>query len=137
MSAIAFKNGDIYEVSEHTDSHEHLVAALGLKDDLFLRDWIRVEFLPGENGLADASGYKLRVDEHTAPEWWEDARPSVLAKLQARIHRMIVMDKRECLLGKCWILAGKAEAKLIVSARVVAMLGSSQVGEMWDSSQVG
>ena len=136
LSAIAFKNGDVFEASQYTDSHEHLIASLGLDDtkDLFIRNWVRVEFVPG-NDVADVDKYTLRCDECESPAWWDGVSETVEKNLHRIVSKMVIRDERKCILGGCWIFAG-ARSNHVVSARIIAMLGSSQVNEMLGSSQV-
>jgi hypothetical protein len=138
MSGIAYQNGDII-TSEYTDSHEHLLADLGLSDGVSFHDrnWVRVEYT-GEN-LADIDTYALKIDEHGAPEWCDaDWKQKIAADMKARVKRMILLTgERPILLGGTWILGGDVKIKNLVNARVILMRDTSQVGMMWDTSWVG
>jgi len=158
LSALVFSDGKIFSDPEHTDSHSDLIRVRGLDDSLPLetRGWIRVEFKPDNNDTLDQPEmYKLTVDELAAPAWFDDAmRFDITERLREQVEKMIVRDRREILLGGCWILARGAEVvsvkngliqmmydssrvnAMLGSSRVNAMLGSSQVNEMWDSSRV-
>ena len=129
LCAIAMANGDII-ADDHTDSHEHLVAAHGLRDDGVLgaggRAWARVEFLPPEDAdkIADLSAWVLRVDETEAPPWWEEQSGRVRAALAARVERMIVCDERACLLGGCWIVLPGARVGAVIGGRIAHAKGA-------------
>ena len=120
-SAIALKNGDIIH-DDHTDSHEILIAAHGLKDDgRATRTWVRVEFVPTEGweGVEDETKWTLKLDESNTPAWWEDVRERVRASLWAVVQRNIVKDERKCLLGGTWILLPGSRVRQIVGGRIL------------------
>jgi hypothetical protein len=140
LSAIVRPDGSIYADPEHTDSHEDLVFDLGLVDDgspIASRTFCRVEFTPPDEiaKIDDLSAWTLRVDEEPAPPWYDGA--AVRARLEERVLAMFVRDTRKLLLGGCWILVGEANVFRVKSARIVTLLGSSQVGALHGSSQVG
>jgi hypothetical protein len=140
LSAIVRPDGSIYADPEHTDSHEDLVFYLGLVDDgspIASRTFCRVEFTPPDEiaKIDDLSAWMLRVDEESAPPWYDGA--AVRARLEERVKAMFVRDTRKLLLGGCWILVGEANVFRVRSARIVTLLGSSQVGALYGSSQVG
>ena len=86
LSAIVLPSGDVIADPEHTDSHEHLILAHGLKD-ASIEDLCRVEFLPGADP-AEVDGYTLQVDQEE-PSWWETTRDGALARLREMVARMV------------------------------------------------
>ena len=60
FSAIYTRQGNVYFTEE--DSHETIISRLGMRDeDLFLRAWVRVEY------VNDA----LKLDEGSCPSWFD------------------------------------------------------------------
>ena len=140
LSALILRNGDIVMDPEHTDSHEVLIASLGLQDTgetIAGRSFVRVEFTPGDDiaAISDLSTWRLRIDEESSPDWVD--LDLIRSKLEDRIRRMFVTDHRLLLLGGCWILTGSAVVDKIVSARIVLMSDSSRIGKMSGSSRIG
>ena len=138
-SVIVLRNGDILH-DDYTDSHEELIGAYGLNDsgEPSINRFVRVEFRPEENKDYDkVSKYKLFVDESETPQWFEEHRQSVIDKLTSMINRMILKDvKRKYLLSGCYILSGNTVIDKIINSRVFFMYGTSQVGEMNETSHL-
>ena len=133
ISAIVMQNGEIVCDPEHTDSHEDLMRARGIRDTACQVDrFCRIEFIPG-SVITDP--WELNVDEPSTPDWF-DAR-KVMRKMQDRVDRMIIKDdSRPFLLGGCWILCNSAYVSAVKSARIYRMGDSSRVNRMGDSSRV-
>jgi len=138
ISAIIRENWDVICLPEYTDSHEDLMRHAGLRDDhLSQGRFVRVEFTPPDDGgqIADVSKWRLKLDERSAPEWWDSERAA--AKMSRIAKRMIVSGARDVIIGGCWILDGDAKIGCMIGARVFVMRGNSSVGKMWGSSNVG
>ena len=140
VSAIVLKNGDIICDPEHTDSHEDLIRVAGLRDDrvsMAAEAFCRVEFTPPDDfsGIADLSKWTLRVDECSAPSWYDSEL--VREKMERRVQAMIIDGERDILLGGCHILVCGANVRCVKNARIAVMLDSSRVDVMLDSSRVG
>ena len=140
LSALVLRNGDLVCDPEHSDSHEDLVASLGLRDDQVsnhLESFCRVEFTPPRDHslVSDLSKWNLKLDEENKPSWFSEEK--VRQQLENLVSRHVVSDKRKLLLGDWWILVGEANVKVVKNSRIVAMYDSSQVGSMHDSSRVG
>ena len=134
-SALYLANGDLIH-SDATDSHEHLIAWVGLSDNTLHPNFVRLEYTSAT--LADIETYRLRVDQDILPDWWtNDTAADATRKLRAICERAIVTEARKILLGGAWILAGQANVEQLVNARVVEMRGTSRVGEMYGTSRVG
>jgi hypothetical protein len=97
-----------------------------------------VEFSPPSLATADkAETYKLKLDELRAPEWWSDQMAADVAERMGRyIKTCIVSGDAEILIGGQFILASGVKIESAESCVITAMLGSSNVGTMWDSSKV-
>jgi hypothetical protein len=139
FSAIVLKNGDVLW-HEATDSHSDLVRHFALPDNTHCRHFAKVEFTPAAGATRlryeDVDKYTLRVDEGTAPGWFADVERSAEKKLRAIVGGMIVTGRKPLVLGGCRILVD-CDVDEMKAARVIAMLGSSNVGVMRESSNVG
>jgi hypothetical protein len=141
LSAIVTRDGSVFCDPEHTDSHEDLIASLGLNDidrresaDV-VRHFVRVEFT--SETLCDPDSYSLVLDDNR-PVWWTDEMESGVAEhLRGLVRRMIVSGNRDVLLGGCWILVGGANVKEAINSRVVVVYGDGVIGVLYGSSRVG
>ena len=134
LSAIVLHADSGVEVfcDDHTDSHEVLIAALGLNDSECQRyrgrKWCRIEYTwptdaTGET-IADQSAWLLRVDEDESVPWWtEEVAARVRVRVAAIAAHRIITDKRGTLLGGAWIVAAGGSVAAIVGGRV--LFGSS------------
>ena len=125
-SAIVTRNGDIFSYDE-TDSHEVIITAVGFKDDGSLiasRSWVRVEFNPPKDSskITDSSKWVLKVDETSAPDWWDEIKAKVREDLWLLVKRSMVDDARKCLIGGAWILLPGAKVQQMVGSRVVLVV---------------
>src|SRR3990167_5120899 len=76
FSAIYTRQHNIHFTEE--DSHEVVIKRLGLRDDnLFIRNWVRVEYVDGN----------LRVDETSIPSWFDHAEAK--EKVRAVYERVL------------------------------------------------
>jgi hypothetical protein len=143
LSAIAFSDGTVFCSPDITDSHEDLVAALGLDDYASeCRLWCRVEYCASDGHQAwDFDSYVLSVDEPTSVPWWNDEiKGRIASELRRRLDAMIPKHPERLLIGGCWVV--REQTVKVLSGRVqafgssqVTALGSSQV-TAWDSSHV-
>jgi hypothetical protein len=130
LSAIAFKDGSV-KCEPMLDHHSDLVRLFGLRDDAeneVVRRFAKVEFTPPAGRDADwldLYSWELVCDEHTEPEWWAGRCDKVLAAMRAQVESMIVRDKRDIVVGGCWILAPGAKITKLVSGRIVCAKGAN------------
>jgi len=137
FSAIYTQQRELVFQPAYTDSHKDLIASRGFSDN-GRGAFVRLEYYPVNGNFADLNTYELSVDERAIPEWFTTAeRSHVEHTLRDRIRAMFVDTKRPCLLGGCWILNDGANVERCVGGRITCMFGSSQVGEMRDSSRAG
>ena len=124
---------------DYTDSHEHLVDFYKLDDNTDLCKFVRVEFYPEDGDYCDVKRYKFHIDEQNTPVWFdEDKRNLCVEGLTAIIKRAIIKDKKlKCLLSGLYIFCGKTQVDYIANCRIFQMTGSSNVGVMLGSSNVG
>jgi len=131
FSGIGTRTGQLY-TSDVTDSHNDLFDIYNLRE----QQCTPVEFLLGTDPT-DVSTYTFRFDAER-PAWADDEWVErIKAEWTRRIEKMIVRDKRKILAGGCWILGDGAVVGQTISVRLVVMQGTSQVGGMWGTSQVG
>src|SRR3990167_2880502 len=105
LSAIVFQNGRIYKNSA-TDSHEDLIAELGLDDSapVETRTWVRVEFSPEDTkDYCNLEKFVLTVDESSTPIWFEDRRENIQSELRSFVETLFVSGKKRCIVGGEWI----------------------------------
>lgn len=136
LSAIVLRNGDVLS-HPMLDSHSDLVRYYSLPDDrLHHQHFAKVELTP-VNWL-DASTWKFRLDEETAPGWWADVAGQAEATLRERVTRMMITTGRKQLIADgCWIAADDAVIDTVVAGRVIYLGGSANVGVMRGSANVG
>ena len=141
LSALVFKNGDIFTDPEHTDSHSELIMDRELEDcdkDAHIRRWIRVEFSPPSLAeMIDPALYTLKIDESSQPGWFDaDMEATVIKDLRARVKRMIVTKNKTILLGGCWIVGGNIEISRVMNARVVLACQKAKLNQVAGSSRI-
>jgi hypothetical protein len=90
FSAIVLKNGDVLHL-EGVDSHADLVRHFKLPDDTECRHFAKVELTPGADPF-DASTYVFRLDEATAPGWWEDVAGAAERQCRGVVHRLVAWE---------------------------------------------
>ena len=136
LSAIVRKNGDLH-FNLWTDSHEDLIQLFALRDNRE-GNFARVEFTPKDPADLDKpEKYHLKIDEARGPDWFDESmKAKIVGRLRRVIESMIVRGEVVCLIGGVHILATGAKISFIKNCRIVAMLGSSNVGEMLGSSNV-
>ena len=103
-----------FELPDDHAYHQHFA-----KVELTPEDWLNVDT------------WQFRLDEATAPGWWDDVKESAEATLRDRAKRMIVTTgRKDLILEGCWILAGDAEFADVRGGRIVRMLGGTLTA-MW------
>jgi hypothetical protein len=102
------KNGDVL-THPLLDSHTDLVRYFELPDTTaYHQHFAKVELTPAD--WLDPATWRFRLDEDTAPGWWEDVATQVEATLRDRARSMIITTgRKDLILEGCWILAGDAE----------------------------
>lgn len=130
LSAIVMRSGDIL-THDATDSHELLAKHFKLKEhrdsDKGVNGWVKVEFCPPNYEYDQPDKYALRLDEDSAPAWWDaEMVEKVTTSLRAMIERMIVSANEELLLGGRHIVASGSRVDMLVGGTAIAY-GSSTV----------
>ena len=132
MSAIVLPDGDVYCRPEVTDSHEDLICALGLEDSGG-EEFARVEFVPQDNNYLDVDTYKLKLDQHIRPSWFDDKlEEKTVARLRVVIERAIERGKGGFALGE--LVIGK-DCNIVLRSARAFVFDSSKV-KAYDSSKV-
>ena len=136
MSAIVMGNGDILCDPEHTDSHEDLLLANGIRDGYAQAGgFARIEFVPGDDhDIASLPDWTLVMYVDNVPNWFDHA--AVRAKMEAIVRRMLVDTARTIILGGCWILLDGAKVDRMIGGRVVAMRGSASIRSVRGSASI-
>jgi hypothetical protein len=101
-------------MSPWTESHSELCILHGLNDTAKARLYFaRVEFSPPTMDTAHVlDGYKLKIDEDRAPDWFTDEiKESVTDKLRAYIKTIIVTGDVALLVGGQFIIAPGARVE--------------------------
>ena len=133
LSALVLRNGDVL-THPLLDSHSDLVRYYQVPDDrTHHQHFAKVERTPGDTDESwlDPATWRFRLDEETAPGWWEDVKGAAEATLRDRAKAMIVTTgRKDLILEGCWILAGDAEFADVRGGRIVRMLGGT-LTEMW------
>ena len=129
LSAIVLRNGDVL-THPLLDSHSDLIRYYELPDTrAHHQHFAKVELTPVD--WLDASTWQWRLDEETAPGWWEDVAASAEATLRARASRMILTTgRKDLVLEGCWILGGDAEIADFRGGRIASMRGGT-LTTMW------
>jgi hypothetical protein len=131
LSAVFLKTGEVLCDPDHTDSHEHLIAAANVRDGevaFFSGNLCRVEFAPPDDTKlwGDMTEWTLWVDEKTTPDWFDAEKARAI--LSARIERMFIRDRRGTLLGGCWILDGdRAHLGALLGGRIVGVINGANL----------
>ena len=122
--------GDLICDPEHTDEHHILIASRNVRDDeqaYFQANLAGWEFTPPENkaDLLDLKKWMFTVDERESPPWFDLAAERERA--EGIVARMIVRDRREALLGGCWIFAGQYAGAGFVTGRIIASVDGANL----------
>ncbi len=129
LSAIVLRNGDVL-IHPLLDSHSGLVTYFELPDtSAYHQHFAKVELTPVD--WLDAATWTFRLDETTAPGWWEDVAASAEATLRDRAARMILTTgHKPFILEGAWILGGDVAIGEVRGGRIVQMRGGT-VQEIW------
>ena len=133
-SAIVMKNGDLLH-NENLMSHEDIIRLFNINDSQVNCDkFVRVEFTPDlESDLPDIEKYKLKVDEDSAPKWFEKHREYVTEQLKNFVKKRIILSDQKILTGGLYVVKNCVIDKLII-ATVVYLQGTVQ--KVWDGGTV-
>ena len=134
LSAVVLRNGDL-RMHPMIDSHAELVEYFKLPDATkFVSHFAKVELTPPAdpgNNWMDVSQWKFRLDEETAPVWWEDVAERVESDLRRRAEGMILRDGDHGLIvDGCWIVGGAAQIREVRSGRIMRITGGT-VNAIW------
>ena len=133
-SAIVMKNGDILH-DVHLSSHEDIIDLFNLKDDSIRDNFIRVEYTPDETSdLPYIEKYKLRVDEGSIPDWFEEHKEYVEQRLRDIVTKRIITSDQKFLTGGLYVVKDCHIDRM--KCAVVVYMQNSQVNVMWGNSQV-
>lgn len=143
LSAVILRNGDVL-THPMLDSHTDLIRYYKLPDTTaYHQHFAKVELTPVD--WMDPATWNFRLDEETAPSWWDDVATGVEATLRARADRMILRGDHELIVDGCWIVGGKAKIRDVRSGRIMRVQdsaqihdvgGSAQIHDVWDSAQI-
>jgi hypothetical protein len=135
LSALVLRNGDVL-THPMLDSHSDLVTYFKLPDaTAHHQHFAKVELTPDD--WMDPATWDFRLDETTAPSWWDDVVGSVESTLRARAERMIVRDGEHALIvDGCWIVGGTAIVRDVRAGRIMRVWDSAQIHGVWGSAQI-
>ena len=134
LSAVILRNGDVL-THPMLDSHTDLIRYYKLPDTTaYHQHFAKVELTPVD--WMDPSTWKFRLDEETAPSWWEDVATGVEATLRARAAKMILRGDHDLIVDGCWIVGGKAEIRDVRSGRIMRVQDSAQIHGVRGSAQI-
>ena len=130
LSAVVLKNGDVL-THPLLDSHSDLVLYYKLPDGrAHHQHFAKVELTP-QNDWLNPGDWIFRLDEETAPGWWDDVKASAESTLRARAKSMVVTTgRKDLVLEGCWILAGNAIFSDVRGGRIVR-IGGGTVKSIW------
>jgi hypothetical protein len=131
-SAIVLENGDIIH-HNLTQSHEDLIDLYNLKDNGNGK-FVRVEFT--SDTLHIIESYRLKVDENTTPDWFEQYRENTERYLLKYVKNHIIDSDRNILLGDTYIICKNAEVKTIKSAVIENVRDSAVIRNVSDSAVI-
>jgi hypothetical protein len=127
------KGGFKLLLSPWTESHSELCQIYKLNDKASARLYFaRVEYSPKDVTKPwELDGYKLRLDEERAPDWWnEHIAEDVAEKLRAHVETLIVNDEREILIGGHYIIGPKARIGLIKEAVIRGVAAGAHISDI-------
>jgi hypothetical protein len=130
LSALVLRNGDVL-THPILDSHADLVRHFKLPDThAHHQHFAKVELTPVE--WMDVSTWQFRLDEESAPGWWDDVKDRVEATLRSRANAMILRDgDHSLLLDGCWIVGGTAKIRDVRSGRIVRLQDTGSITDVW------
>jgi hypothetical protein len=124
LSACVLRNGDVL-THPLLDSHSDLVRYYELPDTrAYHQHFAKVELTPGD--WLQPETWNFRLDEDTAPGWWDEVKTQAEATLRDRAREMLITTGRKALiLEGCWILAGDATVGELRGGRIINMFGGT------------
>ena len=135
LSCLVLRNGDVRH-HPMLDSHADLVQYFKLPDaHQHHQHFAKVELTPVD--WMDVSTWKFRLDEESAPGWWEDVAVSAEAKVRAIAERMILREGEHWLIvDGCWVVGGNAKVRDIRSGRIMRVQNEAILSGVRGSAQV-
>lgn len=134
LSAVILRNGDVL-THPMLDSHTDLIRYYKLPDTTaYHQHFAKVELTPVD--WMDPATWTFRLDEDTAPSWWDDVATGVEATLRARAEKMILRGDHDLIVDGCWIIGGAAKIRDVRSGRIMRVQGSAQIHRVGGSAQI-
>lgn len=72
--------------------------------------------------------WELVVDEPTKPDWWFGVQDKVLSTMKNIVESMIIRDKRNIVIGGCWIIAKTGRIDHLIQGRIAAIESGADLG---------
>ena len=136
FSALVLRNGDVLS-HPMLDSHTDLVTYFALPDATAQHQhFAKVELTPHDDDWLTPATWAWRLDEDTAPGWWEDVAVQAEATLRARAEKMIITGTKSLIVDGCWIVGGQALVSDVRAGRIVRVQDSATVRNVKGSATV-
>ena len=136
LSALVLRNGDVLS-HPMLDSHADLVTYFALPDTAaHHQHFAKVELTPHADDWLTPATWAWRLDEDTAPGWWEDVAVQAEATLRARAEKMIITGAKSLIVDGCWIIGGQALVSEVRAGRIVRVQDSATVQNVRGSATV-
>jgi hypothetical protein len=129
-SAWYLESGELVH-SISTDGHEHLALARGINDGMVGADRaVRVEFAPpyDQDRIFNVENWILKLDEYTAPSWWNKKKEDCLRQMMALIKNVLITEDKHCLLDGQWIIAKDVKVDHIFGGKIISAVGADLSG---------
>jgi len=125
LSAIVMSTGNV-KCEPMIDSHIQLLEYFGIADDVdpsIRQRFAKIEFIPPskQSDFLDLNKWELVVDEPTKPDWWFGVQDKVLSTMKNIVESMIIRDKRNIVIGGCWIIAKTGRIDHLIQGRIAAI----------------
>jgi len=135
FSALALPNGDI-RWHWALDSHSDLLTYFGIKDESGVRNFAKVELVPGDDWTGPDS-WVFKLDEETAPQWWSDVAGVVERAMRSAAKKFILKDtKKRLIVDGVWVVAGSSEVCDVRGGRIIRVQDSATVSGVGGSATV-
>ena len=131
FSGYATRGGEIYCIPDKTHAHSIIAEVFELRDNdvaYYAQNLAKFEFTPPADTKLwrDLSKWDLKVDENETPEWFDAEK--VRAHMERLVRPMFVTDKRNWLIGGCWIFDGdKASAKGVLGGTIIGVINGANL----------
>jgi hypothetical protein len=135
LSACVLRNGHVL-THPMLDSHSDLVRYFKLPDTTaYHQHFAKAELTPVD--WMDVATWKFRLDEESAPGWWDDVSAAAEAELRRRANAMILRDgEHQLIVDGCWIIGGTAKVRDIRSGRIMRVQDTAMLSDVGGSAQV-